>query len=386
MFGTQSEEGSGGGSEEEFSSAVLGSVETEEGAVTAPEPEEEDGVEALPEWADDVLELVAQGERLSAAQDRQVTLALDLRKERASQIAAGRAVQAAAAAAEKAAETKAQENATLVAVIEAQNRRLEKQDKLVEGLAARLQAVENGAAEDLEPSFREFSPRAEDNPFGGPGVVRKGKDAEPQNRWYTGEVAFDWYKQKGGKEFHSFQSFESAAEASFDIIAHFKQVVPHVVEKQVNPERVEDESDPKYQAERELSKLYNSIVALYENVINPQLSYLQIEALLKKEHGQAADNGWISTVLQSLYRSLHGLVGAPLPANLPTKLSSVLSGMEDRFSTAITKVAAEQAARKAPVSRFQSQASRTWGSTISSRSSAAKAAATQGGSGARGGR
>ena len=91
MFGNQSEEGSGAGSEEEFSSAVLGSVETEEGAVTAPEPEEEDGVEALPEWADDVLELVAQGERLSAAQDRQVTLALDLRKERASQIAAGRA-------------------------------------------------------------------------------------------------------------------------------------------------------------------------------------------------------------------------------------------------------------------------------------------------------
>ena len=239
MFGNQSEEGSGAGSEEEFSSAVLGSVETEEGAVTAPEPEEEDGVEALPEWADDVLELVAQGERLSAAQDRQVTLALDLRKERASQIAAGRAVQAASAAAEKAAETKAQENATLVAVIEAQNRRLEKQDKLVEGLAARLQAVENGTAEDLEPSFREFSPRAEDNPFGGPGVVRKGKDAEPQNRWYTGEVAFDWYKKKGGKEFHSFQSFESAAEAAFDIIAHFKQVVPHVVEKQVNPERVE---------------------------------------------------------------------------------------------------------------------------------------------------
>ena len=73
----------------------------------------------------------------------------------------------------------------------------------------------------MEPSFREFSPRAEDNPFGGPGVVRKGKDAEPQNRWYTGEVAFDWYKKKGGKEFHSFQSFESAAEAAFDIMVGF---------------------------------------------------------------------------------------------------------------------------------------------------------------------
>ena len=59
-------------------------------------------MEALLGWAEEVLELVAQGARLTAAKDRQVTLALDLRKERAAQIAAGRAQQAAAAAAETA--------------------------------------------------------------------------------------------------------------------------------------------------------------------------------------------------------------------------------------------------------------------------------------------
>ena len=104
MFGDQSEQGSEAGSGEEFSSAVLGSEES----VSSPEPEAEDGVEALPEWADAVLALVAEGARLTAAQDRQVTLALDLRKERASRIAARQAQQAAAAAAAKAAETKAQ--------------------------------------------------------------------------------------------------------------------------------------------------------------------------------------------------------------------------------------------------------------------------------------
>ena len=110
MFGDQSGEGSGAGTEEEeFSSAVLGSEE----GVGSPEPEAEGGVAALPAWAEDVLELVAQGARLTAAQDRQVTLALDLRKERAAQIAARQAHRAAAEAAEKAAETKAQENATL---------------------------------------------------------------------------------------------------------------------------------------------------------------------------------------------------------------------------------------------------------------------------------
>ena len=75
MFGDQSGEGSGAGSEEEFSSEVL---EAEE-SLSSPEPEAEDGVEALPEWAEAVLELVADGARLTAAQDRQVTLALDLR-------------------------------------------------------------------------------------------------------------------------------------------------------------------------------------------------------------------------------------------------------------------------------------------------------------------
>ena len=78
MFGDQSGEGSGAGTEEEeFSSAVLGSEES----VGSPEPEAEGGVDALPAWAEDVLELVAEGARLTAAQDRQVTLALDLRKE-----------------------------------------------------------------------------------------------------------------------------------------------------------------------------------------------------------------------------------------------------------------------------------------------------------------
>ena len=72
MFGGQSEQGSEAGTEEEFVSAALGSDES----VSSPEPEAEDGIEALPAWADAVLTLVAEGARLTAAQDRQVTLAL----------------------------------------------------------------------------------------------------------------------------------------------------------------------------------------------------------------------------------------------------------------------------------------------------------------------
>ena len=63
MFGGQSEQGSEAGTEEEFVSAALGSEES----LSSPEPEAEDGVEALPAWADAVLALVAEGARLTAA-------------------------------------------------------------------------------------------------------------------------------------------------------------------------------------------------------------------------------------------------------------------------------------------------------------------------------
>ena len=122
-------------------------------------------------------------------------------------------------------------------------------------------------------------------------------------------------EKKGGKDFYSFQAFESAAEAIFDVLEKLKVLAPNVV-KGVNPQSAEDEADPAYQAEREICKVFNSLNAVYHNVLNSQLSYLQLEAILKKKHGAAADNGWISTVLQSLRRSIHGLVGAPLPGNL----------------------------------------------------------------------
>ena len=67
--------------------------------------------------------------------------------------------------------------------------------------------------------------------------------------------------------------------------------------KGINPENVEDEEDPAYQAERDICKIYNSVNALYHNILNSQLSYLQIEAILKEKHSKDSDNGWISTVL-----------------------------------------------------------------------------------------
>lgn len=324
---------------------------------------------ALPEWAADLLAHLAAGDRLDARDQPRLQLALDLRREHAAAVQQEKAELASRAQQERAISLKEKENAALLAVIA-------KQDKTLETLSARVLAVEQGAVEDLEPTFREFCERAKNNPFGGPGVTREGPELEPALRFYPQETAFKYLEEKGGKDFYSFQAFESATEAIFDVLEKLKILAPTVV-KGVNPQSAEDEADPAYQAEREICKVFNSLNAVYHNVLNSQLSYLQLEAILKKKHGAAADNGWISTVLQSLRRSIHGLVGAPLPGNLESKFTAVLADLESRFSKQLVKVAADQAARKEPRSRFQQAASRSFGSTVASRSAATAAAAAQ---------
>ena len=145
-------------------------------------------------------------------------------------------------------------------------------------LLARLAAGDRLDARD-QPTFREFCERAKNNPFGGPGVTREGPELEPALRFYPQETAFKYLEEKGGKDFYSFQAFESAAEAIFDVLEKLKVLAPTVV-KGVNPQSAEDEADPAYQAEREICKVFNSLNAVYHNVLNSQLSYLQLEAIL----------------------------------------------------------------------------------------------------------
>ena len=386
LMSSEREEGTPSGSEEEEEFDDAGDT----ALVPAPAGEADVGIPKIPDWAEELLAALAAGERIEARDQPRLTYALDLRKEYAAAVQQRKAeraaaalqrqqAEAAAARQAKEAETKAAENATLLAVIE-------KQDKRLEALTSRLAAVEAGDSEDLEPSFREFCPRSKDNPFGGPGVLREGKDAEPNLRWYSTEVAFEYLRKRGGKEFHSFQALESGCEACFDILAQLEVLLPDVV-KGINPKSVEDEEDPAYQAERDICKIYNSVNAVYHNILNSQLSYLQIEAILKEKHSKDSDNGWISTVLQAMHKSLHGLVGTPLPANLETKFTNTLNDMEERFSKQIVRVAAEQAARKTPRSPYQNFASQqSVGSTFVSRQKAATAAAkaSGGGSGRRG--
>ena len=53
-----------------------------------------------------------------------------------------------------------------------------------------------------------------------------------------------------------------------------------------------------------------------------------------------------------------------MPGNLESKFTAVLADLESRFSKQLVKVAADQAARNEPRTRYQQAASRSFGSTF----------------------
>jgi hypothetical protein len=165
--------------------------------------------------------------------------------------------------------------------------------------AEKLTALEAKFSDQLEkeksskePDFREFAPRAAGNPFGRVAPEeREGDRAEPQLRDYSGEKTWDHLEgqaskdSKSTKNLHNYQALSSACEGLFDGLRLIETAFPQVVLK-VNPDRVEDDSDPQYQAELALIKAYNTVKAVYDNCLNPQLSYLQVEAILHRKYPQ----------------------------------------------------------------------------------------------------
>ena len=322
-------------------------------AEPAAEPEAEPA--AAEAWWVEVVHKIIAGDKVPAA------LASLATQEKAQHFAREERLAAEAASTVRADKESASNQALLNA--------LASRDQQLAELRHEVQAIKD-KKDDPEPEHREFVSRAVDNPVGVVvGSERAGSKAEPQLRFYPTEKAFSYLEDKGGKDFHNFQVLESSAEALFDIVGSLKNIFPVVIAK-VNPDGAVDETDPQYIAERELCKVYNTVKAVYDNVVNPQLSYLQTEAILQKKYGGSSNSGWVTQILSSIQKSIHGLVGTPLPDNLAPKFTTAMHDLEERFSTAIIKNAAMQASRTQSRSPFQQSAAGGFGSTARSREQA----------------
>ena len=101
------------------------------------------------------------------------------------------------------------------------------------------------------------------------------------------------------------------------------------------------------------------------------MSYLQVEAILHKKYGKTNQQGWITQILGScIQKSIHGLIGTPLPDNLAPKFNAAMQDLEERFSSYVLKSAAQQASRVSNRSPFQQFSSGDIGSTARSREAA----------------
>ena len=353
----------------------LGEVAAEDRAAAPAVPEA--SVEPVDDWVTELLDRLAAGDKLNASDAARVPYATQLQQQYFVAVQQQKSESAASQLAREAAKGQtelAREAAKGQTEILKQLAAVKRQS--TDDLAAvrkELDEVRKGKEEDTEPAHREYVPRSKKNPFGGLSAAREDAAAEPALRFYNDEVAFKWIETKGGKDFYNFQALESTAEALFDLIDSIATLFPHVVEK-INPKKVVDETSAEYQVELALCRVYNTVKATYDNVVNPQLSYLQLEAVLKKRHGTAKDSTWVTALLTALQRQLHGVVGTPLPENLAPKYQTVISDLEQRFSSQIAKQAAYTATRtdaglptRTP---FQSKASGSFGSTVGSRTAA----------------
>ena len=144
--------------------------------------------------------------------------------------------------------------------------------------ASRLQELEGEAPQDLEPDFREFwlAPslgwlrdfRGNEQPCA---TCEVGET--DRHRSYPRDLALAFLKGNGT----ALQppSFEKPGETVFDLLSKFEAVYPRVSRN--IPEYAVDVADQKFAAEKILSQIHSSLNAIYRNIVNSHLSYMDLE-------------------------------------------------------------------------------------------------------------
>jgi hypothetical protein len=247
------------------------------------------GVAPLADWVEELLGRLAAGDRLSASDTARVPYATQLQGQYAARQLQAQAAAAQAATDRAARVTAGQHQRELVAELRKQGSEHRQE---ITALRRELDEVRRGKEEDAEPGHREYVERDSKNPFGGPGTIREGEELEPTFRTYPNETAYKHVEKRGGKDLINYRCINSTAEALWDLRAKLATLLPFVCEQKLNPERKEDLSE-EAKIELEFCKCYNTLGAIYDNIINPQLSYLQLEACLKSRYTNTSDAGWV---------------------------------------------------------------------------------------------
>jgi hypothetical protein len=297
---------------------------------------------------------------------------------------------------------KAQERADVVArqqVLDEQRRAdLARQDKrdatqaaLIADLQKKIEVLENGSKPDEEPAFREFAARAPDNLYG---ELRQSDPTkvfhnEPKLQSYdtlsSGNRDPGYDKSAKGRTAaqvarHSNLTKDlSVAESLCDAIGEIALAFPELEAcfKGKGPPGADlAEDSDEYIALTALSRTYNTLRAVHDNILQPAINYHQVWPLVydfvsDKTNGLKESDG--AKIMSCLEGPIAGKAfgGQTLPASLSAAWKTAITGMEAKSSEKLLKnlAAAQANSPRTPFARSESSGS--IGSTYESRRRAA---------------
>lgn len=254
-------------------------------------------------------------------------------------------------------------------------------------LRAELKSVKEGNKPDEEPAFREFAARADDNPYGELRCIDPAKQYanEPKLQRYTdlGSGNRDPAYELSAKGRNAAQVARhtaltkdlSAAEVLWDATAELVAVVPDILVLFKGDDTPLDslaETSDEYIALSAISRCYNSLRALHDNILQPAINYHQLWPIVQDYVFDKSNNLKeldVVKIMSALEGPIAGKAfgGTTLPTNLSTAWEKSIAAMEEKHNEKLLKniAAARVSSPRTPFARSESSSS--IGSTYESR-------------------
>ena len=254
-------------------------------------------------------------------------------------------------------------------------------------LRAELKVVREGAKPDEEPAFREFSKRSVDNPYGEQRAVDPTKpftnepklqrysDLSSGNRDPSYELSAKGRSASQVARHTALTKDLSCAEVVWDSISELVEVFPELqtlFKGDGEPLAALPEDSPEYAALSSISRAYNSLRALHDNILQPAINYHQLWPIVNDYVLDKSNNLKELDVIK-IMSALEGPIagkafgGTTLPSNLSTAWEKSIAAMEEKHNDKLLKniAAARVSSPRTPFARSESSSS--IGSTYESR-------------------
>ena len=257
-----------------------------------------------------------------------------------------------------------------------QDKRDAAQSEQINSLRKEIDVLRNGEKPNEEPAFRDFAARAPDNQYG---ELRQNDPLkvfqnEPKLQTYDTlagagrDVCYDRSSQGRSQpqiaRHTNLTKDLSVAESLVDAVAELVKAVPEleaIFKGESDPASELAEESDEYIALSAISRCYNTLRAVHDNILQPSINYHQVWPIVS-DFVAVKSNGLKDTDAIKIMSSLEGPIagkafgGQTLPKNLSDAWTTAISGMESKSSDKMLKnlAAARDSSPRTPFARTES--------------------------------